>query len=421
MVDKAINEFFQVRKEAWLKKVLNTSMTEAEVKEKELECDQVFALEQWLPKAAIRAKSRAISSHPSKFSHPSTGIGKDNRKNTTYVTPIVCSLAKRSSDGYLRTGNIQVALDSIGNAGELDVDSFLNLVASDGRTLLEHLIKNTSYIQQLFAIKSENYNTLRNGLLAMLETGSEVETSSKIKQVYFPVLDGYHLLSTLTASGLVFELKARCRLAEEAKIARDKRKVGEYHKEGYSQVTNITVIGYGGGNPWNISELNKSNYGESYLLSSAPPKLHKRDIQFPSTDFFGQSINYYQCRDLFFALHELFLKHKNNWQVRAERDEYYQTILDRIIERMWSVRSVSEQQYNPDTNRLNKTQKTWLCAEHAKKREDENDWLDDLCKSVTSFMFHGYTKTVGKKAFMFSDEEFQYIHKQAVKNKEALR
>ena len=421
MIDKSISEFFQGRKEAWLKKALNASMTAIEVRDKELECDQNFSLEQWLPKAAIRAKSRAISSHPSKFSHPSTGIGKDNKKNTTYVTPVVCVTAKRSSDGYLRTGNVDAVLDSLGNAGELDVDSFLNLKLSDGNSLLEQLIKDTDYVKQLFTINSESYTVLRSGLLAMLKTSGEIETSSKIKQIYFPVGDDYHLLSLLTASGLVFELKARCKMTNHAKVARDKRKAGDFHTEGYCQVVNITSIGYGGGNPWNISELNKRNYGEAYLLSSEPPKVHKRETQFPTSDFFSQSISYYQCRDLFYALHELFLNHKNNWQVRNERDEFYQVIFDRIIERMWLVRGVSEAQYNPDTSHLNKVQKIWLCAEHANKRDADSDWLDELCSAIASFIFHGYSKVLAKKAFMFSDEEYQHIYKQIVKYKGALR
>jgi hypothetical protein len=37
MTDKAIREFFEYRKEAWLKKHLKASMADVEVREKELE------------------------------------------------------------------------------------------------------------------------------------------------------------------------------------------------------------------------------------------------------------------------------------------------------------------------------------------------------------------------------------------------
>ena len=64
MIDKAINDFFQDRKAAWLKKTIKASMTEIEAKEKELECNQIFSLEQWLPNAAKRAGQISISTHP---------------------------------------------------------------------------------------------------------------------------------------------------------------------------------------------------------------------------------------------------------------------------------------------------------------------------------------------------------------------
>ncbi|MBL6987681.1 MAG: type I-F CRISPR-associated protein Csy1 [Methylobacter sp.] len=419
MIDKAINDFFQDRKAAWLKKTIKASMTEIEAKEKELECNQIFSLEQWLPNAAKRAGQISISTHPCTFSHPSS------RKNKNGYASSVIAASERSSDGYLRNGNVEVDTDALGNAAALDVYKFLMLNMDDGQSLLSHIQQDSELAHNLLDIKTESYQILKTGFLAMIENdiGSAI-TSSKIKQVYFPVGDSYHQLSILSASGLMFELKKRIdsiRFSDGTKVARACEKANEMHECGYLQLPGLTTIGYGGTKTQNISVLNFQNRGKAHLLSSAPPKLYKRDVQFPSTEFFSQSINYYQCRDLFNALHELFLKHKNNWQIRAERDEYYQSILDRIIERMWLVRNVSETQYNPDTSRLNKTQKIWLCPEHINTRVDENEWLDDLCKSVASFMFHGYTKIVGKTAFMFSDEEYKYIHEQVVKNREALR
>jgi CRISPR-associated protein Csy1 len=271
MEDKAITTFFEERKVTWLKNKLTTSMKEVEIREKEIECEKIFAIQQWLPNAANRAKSRAMSTHPSKFSHPSTGVGKDNRKNTTFVTPVICK-SKHANDGFLRSGNIDVALDSLGNAGELDVDEFLKLILCNGQTLLAHLENDSGYIRELFSVDNLDYELIRAGLLTMTRSEGNVETSSKIKQVYFPVQEDYHLLSLLTPSGLIFELKRRCRLSEKDKTARNKETEGEFHPEGYRQIVNITVIGYGGSNPWNISLLNKDNYGQSYLLLSAPPE-----------------------------------------------------------------------------------------------------------------------------------------------------
>ena len=56
-------------------------MDEVQIKELHLECEHIFSLEEWLPKASNRIKSRAVTSHPSKFTHPSTGVGEKNKKN----------------------------------------------------------------------------------------------------------------------------------------------------------------------------------------------------------------------------------------------------------------------------------------------------------------------------------------------------
>ena len=51
-MDRTITAFFDERKAAWLKKNLTASMSEVEVREKEQECEEVFALQNWLPNAA---------------------------------------------------------------------------------------------------------------------------------------------------------------------------------------------------------------------------------------------------------------------------------------------------------------------------------------------------------------------------------
>lgn len=417
-MNKAIIAFFEERKAAWLKKSINTSMTQMEVSEKKLECEQIFALELWLPNAARRAGQISISTHPCTFSHPSS------RKNKNGYASSIISTSKRGDDGYLRSGNVTVEPDALGNAAALDVYKFLMLKMDDEQTLLSHIEQDSDSAQKLLNIETESYSRLKDGFLKITNNNAESVTSSKIKQIYFPVDGDYHQLSILSASGIMFELRKRIdtiRFSEETKAARACKKNNEVFEGRYKQLINLTTIGYGGTKPQNISALNIQNGGKVHLLPSEPPKLIKRDIYFPTVDFFSQTLSFYQCRDLFYALHELFLNHKNNWNIRCERDEYYQAIIDRIIEKMWLVRIVSKTQYNPDTTQLNKTQKIWLCTVNEDKRETDSDWLDDLCKDIASFIFHGYEKLLGKKAFMFSDAEFKHIHNQVAKHKEALR
>ena len=114
-----------------------------------------------------------------------------------YVSSVLAEI-DRVEDGYLKTGNVSVATDALGNAAALDVHKFLTLVMQDGDNLLTHIQQETDLAQTLLAIKSTNYQELKSGFLAMVENASENITSSKIKQVYFPVDDYYHQLSLLT-------------------------------------------------------------------------------------------------------------------------------------------------------------------------------------------------------------------------------
>lgn len=438
MVDPAIETFFEERKAAWLKKNLKATMSEVEVREKEIECETVFCLQQWLPSAAKRAGSRAFTSHPSKFGHPSTGIGKANRKNFTYVTPLICK-PKFIPDGFLKSGSVNVELDSLGDAAALDVDKFLSLKMQDGQNVIQHLNFDTELAKNLFTLANvednENYQSLKKGFLAMTANDAEVVTSSKIKQVYFPVIpqqtdnqlgcDNYHQLSILTASGILFELRKRLdamRFGDEIKLARAQKKTNQEH-QGYREIYNLTTIGYGGTKPQNISVLNNQNGGKAHMFMCIPPQLKNRDIHFPTADFFNQTVNYFQCKNQFNQLHKLYSRDDNNIHIRTARDEYYQSIIDHIIEKMWQVRSVSAEQFSVSSNQLSAAQKTWLCEQHEakEKRENTDDWLDEIVKSFTTFLVHGYEKVLNKKAIKLGDAEYKHMQKQVTLSKEALR
>ncbi|WP_330111187.1 type I-F CRISPR-associated protein Csy1 [Methylophaga thalassica] len=431
-MDKAITTFFEERKAAWLKKNISSSMSELEISEVEQQCESIFSLNQWLPNAAKRAGQISISTHPCTFSHPSA------RKNKNGYASSIIANAAHTNDGFVRTGNVSVEADALGNAAALDVYKFLTLEMDDGQTLIEHLEQDTPQARTLLTRANHeegaDYQTLKQGFLEMTSVGSEVITSSKIKQVFFPVnaesgrepsITTYHQLSLLTASGIVFELRKRLdsmRFGDAIKIARDKHKKYEVH-DGYREIYNLTTIGYGGTKPQNISVLNNQNGGKTHLFMSAPPKLKDRNIHFPKSDFFSQNVNYYQCKHQFYQLHQLYKSHENNMHIRAERDAYYQSVIDHIIEKMWQVRSVALEQYIPDDNQLSSVQKTWLCEQEDSKilRETTDDWLEMIIKSITTFLLHGYEKVLGKKAFKFSDEEQGFMHKIVVNNKEALR
>lgn len=417
-MEQRVIDFFQSRKEAWLKKNIKATMEEYEIRAVEQECEFLFSLEQWLPNAAKRAGQISISTHPCTFTHPSAR----KNKNGNFTSLIASS--QHASDGYLRSGNVRVEADALGNAATLDVHKFLTLEMSNGQSLLEHIEQDTEVAKSLLTINAARYVDLKKGFLAMIEAQDESITSSKVKQVYFPIKSGYHQLSLLTASGITFELRKRIdklRFSDETKQARAHENGNEYHETGYKSVLNLTTIGYGGTKPQNISVLNNKYGGKTHLLLSAPPILKNRNVLFPSADFFDQSVSPFNFKDVFFALHALFIKYENNWELRSEREGYYQEIVDRIIQKMWQLRFVADEQFNVDRSQLNKTQRVWLLSENKQIRELENEWLEDLTRNIAKFIFHGYEKVLKKKAIIFSDAELSHIHRVVVKAQESLR
>ena len=423
-MDRAIVEFFDEKKEAWLKKKVKASMGDVEKAQIEIDCADVFSAKNWLPNAASRAWQISIATHPCTFSHPSA------RKNKNGDVSPIMAMSKQANDGFLRSGNVSVATDALGNAGALDVYKFLMVVLSDGQTLLQHIQQDTEYAKAALNISSstpaQGYELLKQGFLAMTESSAEVVTSSKIKQVYFPLKAAgedainYHQLSILTPSGIVFDLRKRLdklRFGDDIKVLRENKKrnqVGDCYKEIY----NLTTIGYGGTKPQNISVLNNQNGGKAHLFSSMPPAIVRHDLHFPTRDFFTQAVYYGACRSTFLKLHVLYQQEQNNIDIRIQRDAYYQDLIDYVIEKLWQIRAVSKDQFLVEYNQLSKSQCIWLKVSEA---PGDDDWLHSIIKQIAHFIFNGYEKTLAKKAIKLGDSEFKYIQKVVQKNWDIIR
>ncbi len=423
MLEPAIQDFFRKRKDDWLNKKIKSSMKEDEIKALKDECEKKFSIPCWLPDAAKRAGQMSISSHPCTFSHPSARKNKNG-----YVTSVIAKVDHKA-DGYLRTGNVAAAEDALGNAAVLDVYKFLTLPLGDGVSILEHLQQDSDQAKALLNIPTESYQELKNGLLSMIHSkSSEILTSSKIKQVYFPIVeDEYHLLSVLSNSGIIYELRKRIddlRFSEKQKELRDLKRNNQFSKTSFMEIYGITTVGYGGTKPQNISVLNNQNGGKARLLTSAPPQLVKREIQFPTNDFFINAIRFYDIGEPLNKLHALFLTGLDSDIPRRNlekgRDNTIETILDQIIKRMTAVRAVSTEQYLEKTSRLDRYQKIWLCDEYQKQRSEQEEWLDELCEQITRWVMAAYKKVI-KKPIALGPAEYNYIHEMIETHRGALK
>ncbi|NRB23695.1 type I-F CRISPR-associated protein Csy1 [Shewanella sp.] len=419
MLDPAITRFFEERKEAWLKKNLKASMDEAQIRETQQQCEAVFSLSTWLPNAAKRAGQISMATHPCTFSHPSARKNKNG-----YVSSVIAN-ADSAIDGFLRSGNVVVDTDALGNAAALDVYKFLTLEMTDGQQLLTHIQNDSQLAAQLLTLKEVSYTELKAGFVAMAESGSENVTSSKIKQVYFPVAEDYHQLSLLTNSGMLYQLRKRIdnlRFNDEVKVLRELRKKNEFSEQGFAEIYGLTTIGYGGTKPQNISVLNNQNGGKAHLLSSLPPQIEKRTIHFPRSNFFSESFRPYEYKDVFQALHRIFkIDYKNNKKLRNSRDARIHEVMDKIIAKMWAIRSISELQYNSEISQLTRVQKIWLHHEFIEERENTDEWLDTLVNEISSWFASTYKTVMGKQAVMLGEEERLHFLRMITQHKEALR
>lgn len=415
MIEQAISTFFDERKEIWMKKNQTSSMSDEEVLRLKAECEELLSLKKWLPDAAKRAGQISISTHPCTFSHPSSRKNKNG-----YVTPIIAD-AKRQNDGLLRSGNVEVESDALGNAAALDVHKFLNLEMSDGQILIKHIELESQLAKSLLTVENHRYESLRDGFLKMISSSNDLVTSEKIKQVYFPVKDDYEQLSILSNSGIMYHLKKRIdtmRFGDEVKEKRDKRKKGEYSESGYSEIYGLTTIGFGGTKPQNISVLNSKNGGKAYLLRSMPPVLKKREIYFPKSNFFEESIRAWEVSEIFDVLHRIASTDYNNVDIRDARIRRYGQLMDKVIEKMWSLRLVSSEQYYEKNSKLKSHQKIWLSHEYEEERENDDVWLDKLENDITDWIIKSYEKRINKK---FGADEKKDIAKVVHEHREELQ
>jgi len=416
MLDVNIQNFLDERKAAWLKKKINNKLSDEERLELEQQAQEEFSLAVWLPNAAKRAGQLSLVSHLGKFSHPSAKISS-----------IIATLPKRA-DGFLRTGNVAADLDVFGNAAAMDVYKFLSIALSDNKTVLVHLEEATPEIEQQLNIPSVPFAEIKQGLLA-IKQGNHVpiKTSARVKQVYFPIDDNnYHLLSVVTPSNLVFKLKQRInimRFSDEAKAARVAKKNSRKHDDSLSEVYGLSVIGYGGTKPQNISVLNSQNGGTAYLLPSMPPALSKKSIWPPKDNFFTNTLWVKKYEDDFLEFHKLLESEINNRHLRQQRDWLIKRIINQVSDRLWMIRHIEPGWSDAENyQQLPEYQKIWLDQKYAETRETSTtDWLDAVKTGLARWFLNTYVKIMGDKAIALGGDEIPHIKAMIDQCEEAVR
>ena len=418
-MDEAIKSFFAERKSGWLKGKLKSTMMDEDKKRLEEECEEKFSLANWLPDAAKRAAQLFMATHPCKFSHPDA--------KPKEISSIIAN-APEKADGFLRTGNVAEyrtpTLDVSGNAAAMDVYKFLLLKLKDDKTVIEHLEQGSDIIKDELCISTASFDEIQKNLLAIKQSGDTPVTSGKIKQVYFPCEGDYHLLSILTPSGLVFGLKNRIndmRFSEQTKEARELKKKNNYSEKGFDDLFNLSMIGYGGTKPQNISVFNSQHGGKAYLLPSLPPLLQKRTVRLPRSDFFKNTLWTGRFKNSFNSLHNLMCQDHNNLKIRKGRDNIICYIIDQVIDEMWAIRQYEAGwSQTKSYSSLPAYQKICLDAFYIQDRENSEEWLKRIVGDFSRWIVFAYKKVQGKQALSLGDDELLHIKNLIEQNREAL-
>lgn len=365
-----------------------------------------FSLETWVPAAAKRAKELSLATHVCKFSHPDAK-----------AMPIISS-PSFENDGYLRSGNVNCShvenvMDAFGNAAAIGVFNFLSVKMEDGRTIFEHLEADSKEIKEELSFFKDSYQELRRDFLAIKKSSEEIKSDERVKQVYFPLGDGqYHLLSLLTPSLIVSELRSRIiENVRERRASRDKN--SEKYGQVWSEIYGLTEIGFGGTNARNVSVQNMYNGGKAYLLPSLPPTLAKRAITRPRRDFFTNTVQRNRFRQDFLYLHTLLASEHNNLAMRDQVKRVVQTIIDQVmvsvfqlqeVEAGWSAASGHEQ--------LSLAQKIWLDDAHTALRQEEGGWMEEIAHSFARWIMHTYERFLRDDRITLGDGELLFLQKQ---------
>lgn len=398
-----INDFVNGRKELWLEPRLKKATTEEEHMRLHNEAAEKFSVQNWLQDAAKRAGQLSITTHPSKFTHPSA-------KSTSII-----AINSPKNDGYLRTGNVQSALDVFGNAAAMDVYRFLSLQTQDNEeTILDAFENNNEDLEKCITRLGLNFKELQDDFLKIKHEVGIEKTDHLLKQVYFPIGNDqkYHLLSIVTASGIITELKQRIdglRFSEDVKEARTARREGKAYHKGYSDLFDLTIMGYGGTKPQNISVLNNQNYGRSYLLASVPPLFEKRSVRLPTNNFFIQTLYLKAEKERFIRLHQWVKQDRNNKDVRQTIQSIIDGIIEQILYKAYQVRQNNVKGWSNSEHyqNLHHSQKIWLDDEYEEDRQMHSEWRDDVAKQMSKVIIAMYDDTNQIK--ILGDPEFKYI------------
>lgn len=335
-----------------------------------------YAPKTWIADAARRVGQIQQVTHAIKYTHP------DARGSSLYSAG---NLHAKDTEVGTHTLGAALVADVVGNAAALDVYKFLNLTIG-GYSILELATNNHPALTAAFSDEQKEAQAWINAFATLAEPKGKTASHKLARQIYWPLGNGhYHLLSPLFPTSLVHALWKRVRedrFSDDAKAAREARKIGAAHPHGFREYPELAIQSFGGTKPQNISQLNSERYGENYLLPSLPPNWHSPAVRLPlAVDSVFDRIfgNRPRVRDLVRTL-RTFLESVidyNNPAIREKRAELSTYLCDEALLYAAELRDAV------DTGELDAG---WTLDKRCQLNRAEQLWLDPLrCETDPDF------------------------------------
>lgn len=340
-----------------------------------------------------------LSSHVGKFTHPDVKSAVWNENHAVI-------------SGYVSSESILVEPDILTPAQYLGAASFLmQPVFQNGPTVVEDLENGGEEIQKELGKLALDFTPLKEAYHEMIKESRHMpqESDSLLKQVYFPIGNGdYHLLSIMTASGLLGEVKNRVQ-SLNWNTAYCHTSKNENYGGDCCEIRGLVQISFGGTKPQNISVLNSRQKGSFVMLRSLPPSLQDKSVRAPQKDFFSDTLYYGRYKDTFTRLHHLMQIGWNNKDIRDAIKECALDLVDDVLELSYSLRG-KEAGWS-ETSKLPESQKIWLDAAYDGKRK-EYDWIPEVSLSFGRWLIFSYEKLLGNDKILLGDGELHFFRDQ---------
>ncbi len=376
--------------------------------EKRSELVAYYQPQNWLTEAAKRAGQISMVTHAPKYTHSDTrGIG-------VYLQPESVA-ALTDTNVYLHSQAMaELVADVVGNAAALDVARLLQQEAQ-GQSLLAEVASGESPALKGLAEDDEQYLAWLKGFKDALQD-KELKSGQLSKQLYFPVENGYHLISPLYASSLSQKLYDKLTdsfYSESAKTIREARRKNRYCADDLVRFPNIAVQSFGGTKPQNISQLNTSRYGRGYLMSSQPPTWDTQ-VSIPSGgkhSFWRQYDRraWRTAKNLRDYL-ERIAKHTSTIERRDRRAALVDELIDTLLICAAEIQQLHDRRGWSATTDLSLAEQLWLdpyrgeLDEEFKQQRANNDWQSDISRQFSTWL---NSRLSYKSALNgFSDAEF---------------